>query len=151
MTSTVSIETTGPFQLRSAFSGLSVDIVITPAIQDVIDRARAVKRDYKVISPYLLPTKKGTPYAKSGLTSMWERARDRAFAQAAKDGVEFGGSIQFKDLRSLGATDASKQGEKKEDIQGRLVHTSGKTTDIYIKESVPARSEIVMDLPWKNR
>lgn len=132
-------------------SGLSVDIVITPAIQEVVDRARVVKRSYEVISPYLFPTKKGTPYAKSGLTSMWERARDRAFAQAAKDGVEFGGSIQFKDLRSLGATDAAKQGENKADIQGRLVHTSGKTTDIYIKESVPARSEIVMNLPWKDR
>jgi integrase len=138
-------------------SGLSVDIVITPAIKDVIERARAVKRayavkrGYEVISSYLFPTKKGTPYAKSGLTSMWDRARERAFAQAAKDGVEFGDSIQFKDLRSLGATDAAKQGENKSDIQERLVHTSGKTTDIYIKESVPARSEIIMDLPWKDR
>ncbi len=132
-------------------SGLSVDIMITPAIQDVIDRARAVKKSYEVISPYLFPTKKGTPYAKSGLTSMWDRARERAIAQEAKEGREFGSSIQFKDLRSLGATDAAKQGENKADIQGRLVHTSGKTTDIYIKESVPARSEIVMDLPWKDR
>lgn len=137
-------------------SGLSVDIMITPAIQDVIDRARAVKRTYaekrgyEVISQYLFPTKKGTPYAKSGLTSMWDRGRERAIAQAAKDGVEFGVSIQFKDLRSLGATDAAKQGENKADIQGRLVHASGKTTDIYIKESVPARSEINMKLPWKS-
>jgi integrase len=132
-------------------SGLSVDILITPAIQDVIDRARAIKKHYKVISPFLFPSKKGTAYAKSGLTSMWDRGRERAIEQAAKDGVEFGVSIQYKDLRSLGATDAAKQGENRADIQGRLVHTSGKTTDIYIKESVPARSEIVMDLPWKNR
>lgn len=132
-------------------SGLSVDIMITPAIQDVIDRARAVKKAYKVISPFLFPSKKGTAYAKSGLTSMWDRGRKRAIVQAAKDGVEFGVSIQYKDLRALGATDAAKQGENKADIQGRLVHASGKTTDIYIKESVPTRSEIVMDLPWKDR
>ncbi len=49
------------------------------------------------------------------------------------------------------ATDAAKKGENKADIQSRLVHTSGRTTDIYIKESVPARSEIDMDLPWKDR
>ncbi|MES2346299.1 MAG: tyrosine-type recombinase/integrase [Pseudomonadota bacterium] len=132
-------------------SGLSVDMVITPEIQDVIDRARAIKRDYEVISPYLFPTKKGTPYAKSGLTSMWDRARERAQVQAAKDGREFGPSIQFKDLRALGATDAAKQGENRADIQGRLVHTSGKTTDIYIKESVPSTSAISMRLPWKAR
>lgn len=130
-------------------SGLSVDIVVTPAMQDVIDRARAIKRQYQVISPYLFCSKKGTPYAKSGLTSMWERARERAIAQAAKEGRDFGPSIQFKDLRSLGATDAAKQGTKKEDIQGRLVHTSGKTTDIYIKESVPTTSDFDMKLPWK--
>jgi integrase len=130
-------------------SGLSIDIVVTPAIQDVIDRARAVKKSYKVISPYLFPTKKGTPYVKSGLTSMWDRARERAIAQAAKEGREFGPAIQFKDLRALGATDAAKRGENRVNIQNRLVHTSGKTTDIYIKESVPTTSDIVMDLPWK--
>lgn len=132
-------------------SGLSVDIVITPAIKDVIERARAVKKGYEVISPYLFCTKKGTAYAKSGLTSMWERARDRAIAQAVKEGREFGASIQFKDLRALGATDAAKQGQNKADIQERLVHTSGKTTDIYIKESVPTTSSIDMDLPWDSR
>ena len=132
-------------------SGLSVDIAITPAIQDVIDRARDVKKQYKVISPYLFPTKKGTPYAKSGLTSMWDRARERAVAAAAKEGREFGELIQFKDLRSLGATDAAKQGQSKADIQGRLVHASSRTTDIYIKESVPATSSFDMNLPWNAR
>jgi integrase len=132
-------------------SGLSVDITITPAIQDVIDRAREVKKQYKVISPYLFPAKKGTPYAKSGLTSMWDRARGRAVAAAVKEGREFGELIQFKDLRALGATDAAKQGQSKTAIQDRLVHASARTTDIYIKESVPATSSFDMDLPWKPR
>lgn len=132
-------------------SGLSVDIVITPAIQDVIDRARAIKKKYRVISPYLFPTKRGKPYAKSGLTSMWDRARERAAAASAARGEEFGAMIQFKDLRALGATDAAKQGANRKDIQERLVHTTGATTDIYIKESVPATSNIDMNLPWIRR
>jgi integrase len=131
-------------------SGLTVDIIITPEIQAVIDRARAIKKVYKVISPYLLPSKKGTPYVKSGLTSMWDRARERAAATAAEKGEKFDTAIQFKDLRSLGATDAARQGKSRDDIQQRLVHTSGKTTDIYIKESVPTTSSIDMKLPWKS-
>jgi integrase len=130
-------------------SGLTVDITVTPEIQAVIDRAREIKKSYGVISPFLLPSRKGTPYVKSGLTSMWERARDRAAAEAAKHGKEFDGAIQFKDLRALGATDAARQGKSRDDIQHRLVHTSGKTTDIYIKESVPTTSSIDMKLPWK--
>lgn len=121
-------------------SGMTVDITITPAIQDVIDRARMIKKQYAIISPFLFPTRKGTAYTKSGLFSMWDRARDRA-------GVTE--DIQFRDLRALGATDAAKRGENKKDIQNRLTHTTEGTTDIYIKEVVPITSEIVQELPWK--
>jgi integrase len=127
-------------------SGKSVDITITPQIQAVIDRAREIKRGYKVkgqdmITPYLFPTRTGTPYKKSGLTTMWDRARERAGLKDA--------DIVFKDLRALGATDALKAGKDKKDIQTRMVHASGDTTEIYFKESVPDVSGIVMDLPWE--
>lgn len=126
-------------------SGKTVDIVITPQIQAVIDRARAIKKTYKVkgqdlITPYLFPTTQGKPYAKSGLTTMWDRARERAGMQDV--------DITFKDLRALGATDALKAGKDKKDIQRRMVHASGETTEIYFKEAVPEVSGIVMDLPW---
>lgn len=130
-------------------SGLAVDITITPGIREVIERARALKRANKLISPHLFPTRKGTPYAKTGLISMWDRARARAVAAAQKEGREFGDMIQFKDLRALGATDAAKQGKTLAEIQGRLVHTSPKTSEIYIKEAVPTSSAIDMKLPWK--
>jgi integrase len=132
-------------------SGLAVEIIITPEIREVIERARSIKKAKHLISPFLFPTRKGTPYAKSGLTSMWERAYERAEAQAKKEGREFGPNIQFKDLRSLGATDAAKQGQNRAAIQTRLVHTSPETTDIYIKEAVPTTSLIDMGLPWKTR
>lgn len=124
-------------------SGKVVDIEITPAIQAVIDRARAVKKGYELpaSNPYLFPTQKGTPYAKTGLISMWDRAKERA---GIKD------DVTFKDLRSLGATDAAKAGQQLKDIQKRLVHTSSKTSEIYIKEAVPDVSAIDMKLPWNH-
>lgn len=123
-------------------SGKMVDITITPAIQSVIDKARAIKRKYEVISPYLFPTQKGGAYTKSGLSTMWRRAKDRA---------KMTDDIVFRDIRALGATDAAKRGENRKDIQTRLVHTSGKTTDIYIKEAVADVSGIEMSLPWAEK
>lgn len=120
-------------------SGKMVDITITPEIQGVIDRARATKRKYEVISPYLFPTQKGGSYSKTGLSSMWRRAKARLGI------VE---DFMFKDIRALGATDAAKAGENRKDIQTRLVHTSSKTTDIYIKEAIADVSDIEMSLPW---
>jgi integrase len=121
-------------------SGQIVDIIITPEIQEVIDRAREIKRKYNVISPYLFPTRKGTPYTRSGLFSAWDRARERA---------KIADEIIFKDLRALAATDAARRGESIGDIQKRLVHTSSKTSKIYIKEVIPVESNTQSKLPWK--
>jgi integrase len=120
-------------------SGKMVDIAITPQIADVIKRARAIKKEYEVISPYLFPTQKGEAYSKSGLSSMWRRAKDRA---GIKD------DVTFKDIRALGATDAAKAGQDRKDIQTRLAHTSGRTTEIYIKEAIADVSDIASTLPW---
>jgi site-specific recombinase XerD len=117
--------------------------MITPAMKKIIDDARAIKRKYEVISPYLFPSSKGTHYTKSGLTSMWERARERA---AEKDPSVM--QVQFKDLRALGATDSAKAGENKEAIRARLIHTDSATSEIYIKEAVPEKSMITVKLPW---
>lgn len=122
-------------------SGKVVDIAITPAIQSVIDAARAAKKTYKIISPYLFPTKAGKSYSKTGLFSMWDRARERAKITT---------DVQFRDIRALGATDAARRGEKMGDIQTRLAHTSSRTSEIYIKEVVPTESIIDMEIPWKS-
>lgn len=136
-------------------SGKSVDILITPAIWDVIQRARAIKEGYKrerekvdqvtPIYAYLFPTRKGTPYSKSGLFSMWDRARDRLGIDKDSPPEE---RIQFRDLRALGATDAAKAGKKMDEIQARLTHTSSKTSEIYIKEAIAQVSDMNLPLPW---
>ncbi|MDR5736176.1 tyrosine-type recombinase/integrase [Caballeronia sp. LZ025] len=120
-------------------SGKMVDIAITPSIDAVIERAEGIKRKYQIISPYLFPSTKGTPYTKSGLHSMWRRAKARA--KVTED-------VVFKDLRALGATDAARQGKDKKQIQTRLAHTSGRTSEIYIKEVIAERSEMDVALPW---
>lgn len=122
-------------------SGKVLDIAITPAIRDVIERARAIKRARQMISPYLLPTRDKTPYTKSGLNSAWVRARKRAKIED---------DILFRDLRALGATDAAKAGSERKDIQRRLAHTSGKTSEIYIKEAIPETSSLDVKLPWNS-
>lgn len=121
-------------------SGKAVDIVITPAIREVIERARAIKRARGIISPYLFATTKGGAYSKTGLISMWRRAKERAGITA---------DVTFKDIRALGATDAAKANVARGEIQKRLVHTTGKTTDIYIKDVVPDVSELAIELPWR--
>lgn len=122
-------------------SGLMVDIDVTPEIDAVIVRAKAIKRKYEVISPYLFPTQEGTPYSKSGLYSMWARAKDRA-------GIT--GDVVFKDIRALAATDAAKRGTEREEIKRRLVHSDIKTTDIYIKEVIAEVSNLAVSLPWES-
>lgn len=122
-------------------SGKIVDFAVTTEIQGVLDRARAIKAGYSLKSDpgYLFPSQKGTSYTKSGLFSMWDRARERA-------GIT--DSVWFRDLRALGATDALKAGEGRKGIQTRLAHTSEKTTEIYLKEAVADLSEIDLPLPW---
>ncbi|BEV15090.1 tyrosine-type recombinase/integrase [Herbaspirillum sp. DW155] len=134
-------------------SGKSVDILITPAIWDVIQRARAIKKEYKVhgkplITGFLFPTRKGTPYGKNGLFSMWDRARDRLGIGKDSSPEE---RIQFRDLRALGATDAAKAGKKIDEIQARLTHTSSKTSEIYIKEVIAQVSDMNLPLPWDTK
>lgn len=140
--------TDGKIRLRpsktSESSGKAVDIVITPDIQRVIDRAREIKKTYGVSgrgleSPYLFPARNGNAYSKGGLFSLWKRACLRA-------GIP--DDVQFRDLRALGATDAARAGETKDEIRKRLVHTSSKTSEIYIKDVIPETSELEVKLPW---
>ncbi|TCG02017.1 hypothetical protein BZM27_54245, partial [Paraburkholderia steynii] len=57
----------------------------------LIDRAKRFKKKYRIISPYLFPTQKGGAYSKTGLHSMWRRAKERA---SVTDGIQFTGSAR---------------------------------------------------------
>jgi integrase len=120
-------------------SGKQVDIFITDDINDVLVRARNIKKQFGIISDYVFSKRDCTPYKKDGLRKMWDSAKARA-------GITE--DITFRDIRSLGATDAAKAGEDRKDIQKRLAHTSAKTTEIYIKEVIPEKSNLTSKLPW---
>jgi integrase len=101
--------------------------------------AREIKREYSIISEYLFSKDDCQTYKKSGLSTMWKRAR-------ARSGITT--EFVFKDIRALSATDAAKKGENRADIQKRLVHANVKTTDIYIREVIPEASNLKSELPW---
>lgn len=136
----------------SESSGMAVEITITQAIAAVIDRARAEKQKHAIVSSYLFVAvaggNVGRPFSRGTLFELWDRARRRAMVLSEKVGKDFGPSIQFRDLRALGATDAATRGEDYSEIQKRLAHTSGKTTSIYIKKVIPKVSALDAALPW---
>jgi hypothetical protein len=124
----------------SKTSGKAVDIVITPAIEEVIHRARRIKRERDIVSVYLSTYRNGTCYDKSGLKSMWNRAKKRA---------GFGDvDMTFRDLRALAVTDVGKAGKSKDELNVRMARTTTDTTEIYIREVVPESSDIDPPLPW---
>ena len=57
---------------------------------------------------------------RSGLGSMRE---------CAKEHIGMKDDVVLRDIRALTATDAARRGENRSDIQKRLEHTSGKTTE----------------------
>ncbi|PLY42328.1 hypothetical protein CSZ94_11000 [Janthinobacterium sp. ROICE36] len=73
-------------------SGKAVDIVVTPEIAEMIARARGLKIKYGLISQYVFPTQKGGAYTRSGLSSRWDRAKERI---GMKD------DVVFRDRRAL--------------------------------------------------
>ena len=121
-------------------SGGSVDMAITPAIADVIRKAQQIKRRRNQISPFLFVNRNGKTYAQQSLNSMWDRAKERAGLKEV--------DITFRDIRALAATDAARSGSEMEEIKKRLVHTTTKTSAIYIKEAISEKSELVSALPW---
>jgi integrase len=120
-------------------SGRSVETVMTPAIRRVIARAQEIKAGQKIASTFLFPTGSGTAYSKTGLHSMWLRAKKRA---------KITEPYQFKDLRARGAMDAKRGGADISEIQARIVHTSARTSEIYLKERLPEVSNLQAVLPW---
>lgn len=87
---------------RGAKRGQVIDLIeITPALQDLIDRLKSVRRERGVDCLYVFPTRDNNPYTASGLKSMWSKTRAAAVvAGAIKESEKF----TFHDLRAYYAT-----------------------------------------------
>lgn len=118
-------------------SGVEVEIFITPEIRAVLDRAAAESKRMKVVCPYVIHTRAGTAFTRSGIYS--------AFIRAAKIAGVAG--INPKALRPFAATMAKKAGYSLEDLQDGLGHTSIKTTEGYVRRHQIRRSKVNMKLP----
>ena len=84
---------------------------ITPRVQAALDLAKTLPKPKTVICPYVVRTRSGRRYTRSGFNSVWQR---------------IGAGFQFYDLKRSGTTDFA--GEKKSDFTG---HESERMAQSY--------------------
>jgi len=124
-------------------SGLSVDVPITAAIQEVLDRAAKLSKlsAIKGGDAPVIQTSTGGRYTRSGIYSAYLRADKKLHGKETPIG------LNPKAIRPFAATSAIKQGFTAEQLQAGLVHTSIRTTEGYIQHhSVPV-SAVNLTLP----
>ena len=117
-------------------SGVAIYIQISPAIRAVLARVKAVSR---MSSMFVIHTARGQVYTASGMRSAWNRACERV-------GIS---GITMKDIRSMAATAAKKQGFSRKQIMVGLGHKKEATTDGYFRDEDTLTSEVILDLPMK--
>lgn len=112
-------------------SGAEIDIVITPAIQSVLDRAAAIGRDWKVSSPYVIHTRQGTAYTASGIRSAYRRVD----------------APSPKSLLPYAMQHAKRKGATVEQLKVGRGHTTIATTEGYLATHDVPVSEVLQQLP----
>lgn len=124
-------------------SGGQVDVPITPAIRDVLDRAGKLAKlqSLRGGDAPVIQTSDGARYTRSGVYSAYLRAD---IALHGKDGKL---GLNPKALRPYAATSAVKQGFTREQIREGLVHTTIKTTEGYIQHHDVPVSALMLALP----
>jgi hypothetical protein len=103
-------------------NGSEVDIPITPEIQAVIDRAAETSKGWKIVCPYVIHTRQGSSYTRSGIYSEYRRA-DADIVGKDENGRQrplLG--LNPKALRPYAVTTATKQGFKIEQLQVGLAY-----------------------------
>lgn len=119
-------------------TGKTIAIQITPAIDALLDRARALG---KVKSLYVFHTLRGGALSASAVKSAWRRARERAGVKDAR----------FRDLRPKAITDASRAGLSIERIRDAAAHENVATTEGYVRRSEVVKVDLGLNLPGKKR
>lgn len=128
-------------------SGEYVEIRRSPRINQLLARLRALRAERlagrKVVpideqrDPYVLVTEDGTPFSKTGLNSMWRRARDRAQLPA----------VTTRHVRPFALSEMEKAGHTVEKIREAAAHTTTGQTEEYLNQHRERFSQIVLPTP----
>ncbi len=118
-------------------SGVEIEIRVTPAIRAVLDRAAAIGKRWKVVCPYVIHTRQGTAYTRSGIYSAFRKA-------GLATGIK---GADPKSLRNFAASEAKKRGATMDDLQDALGHTNVATTQGYVRRATRVVSTVELALP----
>lgn len=120
-------------------SGIEIEIPMTPAIRAVLDRAAAISKRWKVVCPYVIHTRQGTAYTRSGIYDMfWKAGKVTGIKGAAP-----------KSLRNFAASEAKKHGATMDALQDALGHTTVATTQGYVSRATRRISTVELALPTR--
>jgi integrase len=100
----------------------------TPALQQCIDEARAVKRDKVAGTMYVFGNMRGQRYTKGGWKAMLDDLMAACEETAAREGVPFK-RFNLQDCRPKGASD--KLATQQQDTQDALGHTDGRMLALH--------------------
>ncbi len=120
-------------------SGVEIEIPITPELRAVLDRAAGISKKWKCVCPYVIHTRQGTAYTRSGVHSAFKRAGARVGIKGADP----------KSVRKFAANEAKRAGYNMEQIKDALGHTDISTTQGYVQNSMRRHSEVRLSLPEK--
>lgn len=126
-------------------TALDVDVLITPEIRAVIDRARALRPKKKVVDLrrredlFVIQTRTGDGYSKTGIYEVWRDAIDAAGFK--------GMNITTRDVRPYALAQMEKAGLDPREIQKAAVHSSVTTTEGYLEQHRERISDARIPLP----
>ena len=120
-------------------TGVEIEIPITPELHAVLDRAAGLSKKWKCVCPFVIHTRQGTAYTRSGVYSAFKRAGERAGIKGADP----------KSVRKFAANEAKRAGYDMEEIQDALGHSDISTTQVYVQKSTRRQSVVRLALPKK--
>lgn len=124
-----------------------IELARSPRINELLDAMRTLRaknlRRRKVVSmkeqkdPYLLVSEDGKPYTKSGLNTLWRRARMKAGHP----------EVTTRDVRPFALSQMEKEGHPVEKIREAAAHTTTGQTEDYLNQHRERFSSVVLVPP----
>ena len=159
-------------------SGDYVEIARSPWINAALERLRELRavrvKARKVIpldeqrDPFLLLSEDGMPFTKTGLNSVWRRAREKAAREVVAAGLASDGpasldsaaatsgaeaaallAVTTRDIRAFALSQMEKDGHTVQAIREAAVHTTTTMTEQYLNQHRERYSSAVLSLPPK--